>query len=167
MPSATDTDTRQLVVCALGDEEYGLPVSQVREIVRYSEPRPVASDVPWMRGVISLRGRLVPVHDLAARLGLVTSPAGVRLRAPEGETLPSGVRLRSSEGETRLPTPPPAAKLVIVETADEPVGVLVDDVVEVLTIADAQLEPVPSGSGQIARVGDRLVLLLDGEELGS
>ncbi|HKG40197.1 MAG TPA: chemotaxis protein CheW [Conexibacter sp.] len=141
----TEVGTFQLVVCALGDEEYGLPVGQVREIVRYAEPRPVASDVPWMRGVISLRGRLVPVHDLAARLGLVTSTAG----------------------ETRLPTPPPAAKLVIVETADEPVGVLVDDVVEVLTVDPGQLEPVPSGSGQIARVGDRLVLLLDGEELGS
>jgi purine-binding chemotaxis protein CheW len=141
----------QLVVCALGDEEYGLPVGQVREIVRYSEPRPVASDVPWMRGVISLRGRLVPVHDLAARLGLVTSPADARSRAPEGE----------------IRRPPPAAKLVIVETADEPIGVLVDDVVEVLTVEPGQLEPVPSGSGQIARVGDRLVLLLDGEELGS
>lgn len=144
MPTATDTDTRQLVVCALGDEEYGLPVGQVREILRYSEPRPVASDVPWMRGVISLRGRLVPVHDLAARLG-VTSP----------------------EGETGFTPPPPTAKLVIVETADEPVGVLVDDVVEVLTVSEAQLEPVPSGSGRIARVGDRLVLLLDDEELGS
>ncbi|HEV7772056.1 MAG TPA: chemotaxis protein CheW [Conexibacter sp.] len=141
MPTATDTDTSQLVVCALGDEEYGLPVGQVREIVRYSEPRPVASDVPWMRGVVSLRGRLVPVHDLAARLGLVSADA----------TVP----------------PPAAAKLVIVETADEPIGVLVDDVVEVLTIDAAQLEPVPSGSGQIARVGERLVLLLDGEELGS
>jgi purine-binding chemotaxis protein CheW len=146
-----DAGTCQLVVCALGDEEYGLPIGQVREIVRYSEPRPVASDVPWMRGVVSLRGRLVPVHDLAARLGLVTSPAGGRLRSPEGE----------------IHGPPPTAKLVIVETADEPVGVLVDDVVEVLTISTAQLEPVPSGSGQIARLGDRLVLLLDGEELGS
>jgi len=130
--SATD----QVVVCALGGEEYGLPVGQVREIVRYSTPRPVASDVPWMRGVISLRGRLVPVHDLATRLGV---------EADRGE----------------------AAKLVIVDIGEEPVGVLVDDVVEVLTITAEQLEPVPSGNGQIARVGDRLVLLLDGDELGS
>jgi purine-binding chemotaxis protein CheW len=141
MPTAADTDTFQLVVCALGDEEYGLPVGQVREIVRYSDPRPVASDVPWMRGVVSLRGRLVPVHDLAARLGLSSADVAA--------------------------SPPAAAKLVIVETADEPVGVLVDDVVEVLTVEPSQLEPVPSGSGQIARVGDRLVLLLDGDELGS
>jgi purine-binding chemotaxis protein CheW len=134
----------QLVVCALGGEEYGLPVGQVREIVRYSEPRPVASDVPWMRGVVSLRGRLVPVHDLATRLGL-TPAAGAG--APVA--------------------PPPTAKLVIVETASEPVGVLVDDVVEVLTVDEAQLEPVPSGEGRIARVGDRLVLLLDGDELAA
>jgi len=150
---STVTATRQLVVCALGAEEYGLPVEQVREIVRYSDPRPVASDVPWMRGVVSLRGRLVPVHDLAVRLGLgvVTSPAGVRSRSPEDETH----------------IPPPTAKLVIVETADEPFGVLVDDVIEVLTVNAEQIEPVPSGSGQIARVGERLVLLLDGDELGA
>src|SRR6185312_2188600 len=80
---------RQLVVCALGAEEYGVPIEQVREIVRYAEPRPVASELPWMRGVIGLRGRLVPVHDLAARLG-VTSPAGDRFRSPEGETRVAG-----------------------------------------------------------------------------
>lgn len=130
------TDTRKLVVCALGAEEYGLPIEHVREIVRFTEPRHVASDVPWMLGVISLRGRLVPVHDLAVRLGVP-----------------------SARGD--------AAKLVIVDTGEEPVGVLVDDVVEVLQVDEAQLEPVPSGEGRIARVGDRLVLLLDGEDLAA
>lgn len=138
---STITGVRQLVVCALGAEQYGLPVEQVREIVRYAEPRPVASDVPWMRGVVSLRGRLVPVHDLAARLGLALDAAAS--------------------------APPPSAKLVIVETASEPIGVLVDDVVEVLSVDEQQIEPVPSGSGRIARVGERLVLLLDGDELGA
>ncbi len=130
------TGIRQLVVCALGDEEYGLPIEHVREIVRFAQPRPVASDVPWMLGVVSLRGRLLPVHDLAVRLGV---------RAARGE----------------------GAKLVIVDTGEEPVGVLVDDVVEVLSVDEAQLEQVPSGEGRIARVGDRLVLLLDGEELAA
>ena len=149
---STATDIRQLVVCALGSEEYGLPIEHVREIVRFAEPRPVASELPWMLGVINLRGRLVPVHDLATRLGVVTSPAGGRLRAPEGETpIPRGT----------------TAKLVIVDTGVEPVGVLVDDVVEVLRVEESQLEPVPSGEGLIARVGDRLVLLLDGEELAA
>lgn len=151
----TVTATRQLVVCALGVEQYGLPVEQVREIVRYSDPRPVASDVPWMRGVVSLRGRLVPVHDLGVRLGL---PAGAAVGT---RVSPSGDRERTPAGDVTT------AKLVIVDAASEPFGVLVDDVVEVLTVTEEQIEPVPSGSGQIARVGERLVLLLDGEELGA
>lgn len=66
---STDS-TLQLVVFSLGTEEYALPITHVQEIIRYSEPRSVASDTPWVRGVISLRGRIVPVYDLAARLGL-------------------------------------------------------------------------------------------------
>jgi purine-binding chemotaxis protein CheW len=60
---------RQLVVFTLGAEHYALPIQQVHEIIRYTEPRSVASRVDWVRGVISLRGRIVPVFDLAARLG--------------------------------------------------------------------------------------------------
>ena len=45
-------------------------IQQVHEIIRYSEPRSVASRADWVRGVISLRGRIVPVYDLAARLGV-------------------------------------------------------------------------------------------------
>jgi purine-binding chemotaxis protein CheW len=61
---------QQLVVFSLGEEEYALPITQVQEIVRYSEPRAVASDTAWIRGVISLRGKILPVFDLSARLGL-------------------------------------------------------------------------------------------------
>ena len=63
---------RQLVVFTLGTEHYALPIQQVHEIIRYSEPRSVASRADWVRGVISLRGRIVPVYDLAARLGLAS-----------------------------------------------------------------------------------------------
>jgi purine-binding chemotaxis protein CheW len=58
----------QLVVFTLGTEQYALPIEQVHEIIRYDEPRSVASRIEWVRGVISLRGRIVPVYDLAARL---------------------------------------------------------------------------------------------------
>ena len=70
MPDANNP--RQLVVFTLGAEQYALPIQQVHEIIRYSEPRSVASRADWVRGVISLRGRIVPVYDLAARLGLVS-----------------------------------------------------------------------------------------------
>src|SRR5690349_14569373 len=67
---ADDTAMRQLVVFSLGEEEYALPITHVQEIIRYSEPRSVAAENAWIRGVISLRGKIVPVCDLAARLGL-------------------------------------------------------------------------------------------------
>ena len=63
---------QQLVVFTLGAEHYALPIQAVNEIIRYAEPRSVASRTDWVRGVISLRGRIVPVYDVAARLGLTS-----------------------------------------------------------------------------------------------
>ena len=65
-----ETHARQLVVFTLGAEQYALPIERVHEIIRYSEPRSVASRLDWVKGVISLRGRIVPVFDLASRLGI-------------------------------------------------------------------------------------------------
>jgi purine-binding chemotaxis protein CheW len=133
--SADGTTTHQLVVFSLGAEEYALPIEAVHEIIRYTEPRSVASSVGWIRGVISLRGKIVPVYDLAARLG-------------HG----SGV-----QGDDQ--------KIVIVETSTDRAGVVVDDVQEVLTIDPEQLELVPSADGgsieAIAKVDDRLIVLLN------
>ena len=133
----TEATTRQLVVFTLGSEEYALPIRQVHEIIRYTEPRSVAAESGWVRGVISLRGKIVPVYDLAARLGL-----------PAGEATENG-------------------KIVIVETATDMAGVVVDDVEEVLTVDEAQLDAVPAaGSASIeaiAKIDDRLVILLDPE----
>jgi purine-binding chemotaxis protein CheW len=133
----TEATTRQLVVFTLGSEEYALPIRQVHEIIRYTEPRSVAAESGWVRGVISLRGKIVPVYDLAARLGLRTEE-----QAENG-------------------------KIVIVETATDMAGVVVDDVEEVLTVEEAQLDAVPAaGSASIeaiAKIDDRLVILLDPE----
>ncbi|QEC46847.1 chemotaxis protein CheW [Baekduia soli] len=128
---------RQLVVFSLGDEEYALPITQVHEIIRFTEPRSVASSDPSVRGVISLRGRILPVYDLATRLGL------------------------DHPGEVT------DAKIVIVETADDMAGVVVDDVEEVITVDLEALEDAPTAGGRaidgIAKIGDRLVVLLDPE----
>jgi purine-binding chemotaxis protein CheW len=128
---------RQLVVFSLGEEEYALPITQVHEIIRYTEPRSVASTDPSVRGVISLRGKILPVYDLATRLG-VEHAAEVS-----------------------------AAKIVIVETASDMAGVIVDDVEEVITIDAEQIGEAPSAGGRsidgIAKIDDRLVVLLDPE----
>ena len=133
----TEATTRQLVVFTLGSEEYALPIRQVHEIIRYTEPRSVAAEAGWVRGVISLRGKIVPVYDLAARLGI-------------------------EAGE-----PAEGGKIVIVETATDMAGVVVDDVEEVLTVEESQLDAVPAaGSASIeaiAKIDDRLVILLDPE----
>ncbi|MGP0102151.1 MAG: chemotaxis protein CheW [Solirubrobacteraceae bacterium] len=69
MTNGVTKGAQQLVVFSLGEEEYALPITQVQEIIRYTEPRAVASETVWVRGVISLRGKIVPVCDLGSRLG--------------------------------------------------------------------------------------------------
>jgi purine-binding chemotaxis protein CheW len=126
--------TRQLVVFSLGEEEYALPIADVHEIIRYTEPRSVASSVDWVRGVISLRGKIVPVYDLASRLGATAC----------------------EEAEER--------KIVIVEAATQLAGVVVDDVAEVITVDADQLERIPSADeaaiDAIVKLDDRLIVLL-------
>ena len=133
----SDITSQQLVVFSLGTEEYALPIGTVSEIIRFTEPRTVASEAAWIRGVIGLRGKIIPIFDLAARMGLDTD---------------------SEPG-----------KIVIVETGTGQVGVMVDEVEEVLTVAAGQLEPVPTANTDsieaIAKIEDRLVILLNAEGL--
>ena len=130
----SESTSQQLVVFSLGAEEYALPIGAVHEIIRFTEPRSVASEVAWIRGVIGLRGKIIPIFDLAARLEL-----------DAGDSQPG--------------------KIVIVETGTGQVGVMVDEVEEVLTVSSEQLEDVPSATSTaieaIAKIDDRLVILLN------
>jgi purine-binding chemotaxis protein CheW len=134
----SDITSQQLVVFSLGSEEYALPIGAVHEIIRYTEPRTVASESAWIRGVIGLRGKIIPIFDLAARM--------------EIESLATG-----------------PGKIVIVETGTGQVGVMVDEVEEVLTVSSDQLEHVPTARREsieaIAKIEDRLVILLNAEGL--
>jgi purine-binding chemotaxis protein CheW len=127
------SESRQLVVFTLGAEHYALPIQQVHEIIRYSQPRSVASRAEWVRGVISLRGRIVPVYDLAARLG-VNSELSDQTK----------IVIVESGDETAG---------VIVDDVDE-VLTIEDAQIEEIPSADATL------IDSIAKVGDRLVVLL-------
>ena len=51
-------------------EQYVLPIASVSEIIRHTRPRSIITADPWVRGVIGLRGKIIPIFDLAARLGL-------------------------------------------------------------------------------------------------
>ena len=134
----SDTTSQQLVVFSLGSEEYALPIGSVHEIIRFTEPRTVASEAAWIRGVIGLRGKIIPIFDLASRM-----------------------ELDIAESE--------AGKIVIVESGTGQVGIMVDEVEEVLTVSSDQLEDVPSANTDsieaIAKIEDRLVILLNPEGL--
>lgn len=136
------TDSRpaggQVVVFELGGEEYALPIQHVREVIRYAQPRRVSGDTRLL-GVISLREKLVPVIDLAPSLGL-----------------------QVTVGEE--------CKIVIVATGETTsAGVVVDAVNEVITLRDEEIESLPVSDtetlGSIAKLGDRLLMLLDAERI--
>ncbi len=143
MSTATEASARQqLVMFSLADEDYGIAITRVQEIIQYETPRPMPGSARDVEGVINLRGRLIPVVNLRVRLGL--------------------------DGAI-----PEAAKVVITELEDSSVGLVVDEVREVMTIDLADTEAPPPctvGSGDnaiesVAKVGDRLLVILDAERL--
>lgn len=132
-------DERQLVVFQLGAEFYGVDIARVHEIIRLQSITRVPRSPSFVEGVINLRGRVIPVVDLRCRFGLPTTE------------------------HTR------ASRIVVVEIADQVVGVIVDEVSEVLRVSAATIEPPsPVVTGveadyihAIAKLSDRLVILLD------
>jgi purine-binding chemotaxis protein CheW len=138
-PTSSDaTIPDQIVVFSLGEEEYGLPITQVQEIIRYAEPRAVASHIAWMRGVISLRGRIIPVVDLASRLDL-----------PGRRGAPGKIIIVETDGSN--------AGIVVDEVAE----------VLTLQAGQTESLPVGGNDvlQSIAKVDDRLVVLLDARAL--
>ncbi len=124
----------QAVVFTLGDDEYALPVEQVREVIAYRDPRRVAGNAPWVRGVINLRGSIVPVCDLAARLGR------------DGE--------RSPSAKIVIVEVPAGAAGLIVDSVREVLTVDAAQLDRVTFTDDAAVTG-------IAKLGERLVVLLD------
>ena len=129
----------QLVVFSLGSEGYGLPITQVQEIIRYTRPRTVPAASAMVSGVINLRSKVIPVCDLGQALGLAVGPGA-----------------GDDAAEHR--------KIVILETALGAVGLVVDDVDKVMTIDAADIDTNRAAEAPfidgIAKVGDELFVLL-------
>ncbi len=129
----------QVVVCQLGDECYGLDIGSVYEIIRFQRCTAVPASPRFVDGVINLRGRIIPVVDMASRFGMSGSAA---------------------TGSTRI---------IVAGTDGERVGLVVDAVTEVLMIAEESVDPTPEVASDfdsgyvrgIAKLGARLVILLD------
>ena len=142
-PGTGPTDGTQFLTFALGAEEYGVAILNVQEIKGYAPVTPIPNTPAWVRGVMNLRGTIVPVIDLRLRLGMPPAEYG------------------------------PFTVIVVLALAAKVVGAIVDTVSDVLTIADADVQQTPDlGVGidvrfvaGIAQAAETLVILLDAEAL--
>ncbi|NCD25369.1 MAG: purine-binding chemotaxis protein CheW [Deltaproteobacteria bacterium] len=134
-----EADLLQLVTFSIGDEEFGVEILKVQEIIRMLEITKVPKAPPFVEGVINLRGKVIPILDLRKRFGLDS---------------------RSHDKNTRI---------IVIEISSMIVGFIVDSVSEVLRLPANTVEPPPPvvaglDSDYISGVGkleDRLLIMLD------
>jgi len=127
----------------LGQEEYGLEILKVREIIGYMEITAVPRTPDYVEGVINLRGQVIPVIDLRCRFGMESV----------GQTEATCIIVvEISHGEGAIST-----------------GIVVDQVSEVLDITGKQIEVAPEFGGSVdtdfilgmGKIGDSVKILLD------
>ena len=132
-------DVHHLVTFKLGSEEYGVEIGNVQEIIRAANITNVPGAPPHVRGVINLRGKIIPVADLRRRFGL-----------PDMEATDS-------------------QRIVVVELGGRRIGMLVDRVSQVIKIPEGVVEEMPEEATTIddnyimgvGKLGNRLVIILD------
>lgn len=144
MSEQTYSDSEvQLVIFKLGREEYGVSILQVQEIKRITEITRVPHTPEYIKGVINLRGSVLPVIDLKKRLNL-----------PQ----------QLSTEDTRI---------IIVKVKEISVGMIVDAVSEVMTITQQNIDSPEVVAGSVSanylsgvgKLEDRLLILLNLEEI--
>jgi purine-binding chemotaxis protein CheW len=137
-----EPDELQLVTFTIG-EQYGVPISQVQEIIRVGNITRVPNSLPYMEGVINLRGRVLPVLNLRKRLKL-----------PEKDI--------SQE-----------SRIVVVEASTKVIGLLVDSVSHVIKVSPEVVERAPEEVLEVdsdyitgvCKLQNGLVILIDLERL--
>jgi len=129
----------QLVSFVVENEEFGVDILKVQEIIRTVEITRVPKSPAFVEGVINLRGKIVPVIDLRKRFG---------------------IEKKAYDNETRI---------IVVELTDKVVGFLVDMVKEVIRVEKSVIEPPPELTMNVnanyitgvAKLQDSLLILLD------
>ena len=129
----------------LGGEEYGIDILRVQEIRSYEQPTRIAHSPDYIRGVIDLRGRIVPILDLR-----------VKLQCPEASYTDFTV-------------------VIILDIGAILIGAVVDAVADVVTLSPEVIKPAPQFERQgqvdpafvtgIATLGDRMLIVMDIEAL--
>jgi len=135
-----NTEEIQLVIFKIGKEEFGVNIHQVKEIVRLTSITPIPRAPKFIEGVVNLRGQVLAVMDLAKRLELPSQPRSEKTR------------------------------IIIVEVENNIVGMIVDEVTEVLRLPMDKIEKTPqiieSEVEQkyikgVGKLDNRLLILID------
>jgi purine-binding chemotaxis protein CheW len=133
------TDGSQYLTFRLGQEEYGVEILKVQEIKGYSTVTPIPHMPAYLKGVMNLRGTIVPVVDLRAKFAMAKADYN------------------------------PFTVIIVVTVETKVMGLIVDAVSDVLNIPKADVQAAPDFGGQVdaryingmAKTGDKLVVLLD------
>ena len=129
---ADAAEVRQFITFDLGAEEFGIDIMVVREIKGWTETTPIPNAPDYVRGVINLRGVIVPIFDLRARFGM-------------GLTTPTRMHV-----------------VIIVDTRSRTIGLLADAVSDIIAVEPADLRPLPElGAVSDTRFLDGLAALPD------
>ena len=140
---AASDELLQLVSFNIGEEEFGVDILQVQEIIRMLEVTRVPNAPEYIDGVINLRGKVIPIIDLRRRFDMAR---------------------KEHDKHTRI---------VVVELGGQVVEFVVDAVSEVLRIPRSVTEPPPTLVGgvreeyitAVGKLEDRLLILLDLEKI--
>ncbi|MFW5971995.1 MAG: chemotaxis protein CheW [Bacillota bacterium] len=128
-----DANKNQVVVFQLVDEEYAVDITQSRQIIKTSKITPVPNTPDYIRGVINLRGQIVPVVDLCRRFDI------------------------ENEGKKE--------RIITVDVRDSLIGLIVDNINQVIWYELDQLEPAPELDGGIRQEYVKGVIKRDGRLL--
>lgn len=112
-PQAVGAAPTQFISFAIGSDQYGVDIMAVREIKGWSEITHLPKQPDYMRGVLNLRGSIVPIVDLRCRFG---------------------------QGITEAT---PLHIVLIVQIGSRPVGLLADRVLDIVSFESTQIQPVP------------------------
>jgi purine-binding chemotaxis protein CheW len=136
-------NAREMLVFKLGSEEYGVDILKVQEIRGYEKVTPIPRSPDYLKGVVNLRGTIVPVIDLRIRFGMPD---------PKYDSL---------------------TVVIVLRIAGRIVGAVVDAVSDVVRLAENEIREAPklgamvdsSYLSGVATQGDRMILALDIEKL--
>ncbi len=130
-PTVVSTERRELISFHVGQQEYCVDIMAVREIRGWSPATDLPQSPSYMRGVINLRGAVLPIMDLAVRLGMPMVEPTVR------------------------------SVFIVVKAGDRMAGLLVDAVSDILSINDDMVQPTPDVACDSVRSFVRGIISID------